>query len=109
MTKTLVSNVLEGLFRSAVGALQSAVPEFRQIDAALCNVLSNRSAAQCAAEKVFPTQWLEGGDSTTALLFLKKNISTYTHTYACAYRGSIGTALHVLCGSIRSADLSVQS
>jgi len=91
-----VSNVLWGLFGRVATCTQRVALAIPKKSATRCDVLQNRSVARSAADKVVPTERVSKRCNTATLLFLKRNITTYVHTYARVYRASIERGFELL-------------
>ena len=94
--KHLVSNVLWGLFRHVAPCFQRVALASAKKTATHRDVLQNQSVAQSAAEKFVSTERVSKRCNTATLLFLKRNITTYVHTYARVYRASIERGFELL-------------
>lgn len=91
-----VSNLLQSAFRCVAVAIQRVALCVAAFFATLFDVLQIRCVARSGAEKPPTDQEHMASRHTATLLLSYKNIITYVHTYACVYRGSIGTGFEML-------------
>lgn len=81
-----VFNVLQGHFQSVAPHLQCVALAVAKKTATLCNVLRNRSVAQCVARKAVSTECVRRQRNSATLLSSINYISMNTYTYGCVYR-----------------------
>jgi hypothetical protein len=96
MTKLPVSNVLRSAFERVASDFQRVALASAAFFATLCDVLQNRRVARRVALKVTTAQCLVRVRNSATLLLSYKEIVTYVYTYACAYRGNIGSRFEML-------------
>jgi len=85
-----VFEVPDATLRSAVEARQRAVEILTQLVTALAKCCYGILCFRSAVKISLSTEQLGRSYGTTALLFIKRYICTYTRTHACTYRGRIG-------------------